>query len=736
MAYISPKTRRIGLIVIAFVAVFAWLTLAGVGHAQESTDQPTIDYHYSNDTVTWQVDDNPYPYTLSALSKTDSVTVASGSTISTGIESTFEWENNGHTLYYSYIDYVDFNDPSETPWVIEQIPVGDEQTGENAYSLNKSHWDDQGTGYELARFSNFETQQQWEWGNNGNDIYRLGSFGDFYVHDASDPYNVSSVNDTPTTYTLPEATAFSFTDNGNRLLLGTSDGEIIEGTLSTAWDISTYTEGDTISYQGSRIYSLDVINNERVYIGADSEYRLSTPGDYSTYEFVASKDIATQRFEWADEGEKLFSIATPASPETAGDLVKWESDVRNIHAEESDGAVISGSEVTTSDSTGSFTYSPDMYQQIQLYAESAANPSLSTISDQLAIYGDGNMSIREEQTNDLITQSVNVTAYGEESGIYTFETSDGMIDITGLPDQSYTFVASSDGYVSRNRYVETIGNVESLYLLSNQTSRVTSQFLLQDTTNTFSSDSRLIIERSIPTNGNDWETIYSDTFGTAGVTVELQENIRYRISLENDEIRRTIGPYRATISESITISPESGEIEIGGEGGWFAGASYDDDNINVRFHDPSDTVDSILITVYERGNESNTLAVNDEYIDPSDVRAEYAVPNQYNESNWIVEITVERNGESTTIGFTVGPTLDTVPANLSPMWRNVISVIIILTFGLGFSVISRAMGAIVLACVAGLLWWLGWLAGATAGVLITAYAFIAIAYGIYTKTIR
>lgn len=713
---------------IAVALLLAGVLITTVGAQEAGEGSATIEYNYSSGAVEYELNDSLFEsYQFDAISEPTQYTPFSVG--SSDAPTQIQWADNGNSLYFSDGDGTIYQvtvsepyNPSSSEFQYSQaVPASDGSTRIKDFQVSD---DGQELIYMMADFT-----------SGSSDTLRQVSLGTAY-----DVTSMGSTDDHTLAAGLNNYYSFEITNDGQTIYKN-DDSILWDNQLGSAWDISTagswgfvdtyhteFSTVDDIEFGGSNDELLTIYpegTNEILVLEGLHGPREPTVVSRTEVESIES-------FTWSETGQELFVSRADTTTTTAIDgytINDYEGSLRDNNDE-----IIES--IGTVSETGQIPYSADMLETgIYLQWNAVTDSSYSGSSNAISIYGSGEMSIRDEQTNELITDTVNVTAYGEQSGIYSLDTSDGTIDITGLPNQAYTFSVTSDGYTQRNKYVEQLGNVDNLYLLSNQTDQVTSQFILEDTTNTFDSESRLIIERSVEGNGNDWETVYSDSFGVEGVTATLQEDVRYRISLENDEIRRTIGPYRATISEVVTISPESGEIEISSEGSWSAGASYSNDNINVRFHDPTNAVDSVSITIHERGNESNTLAVNDEYVDPTDLRAEYAVPDEYNESNWIVEITAEHAGESTTIGFQVGPTLDTVPSDLDPLWRNVISVIIILTFGLGISVINRAVGAIVLACVGGLLWWIGWLAGATAGVLITAYLFIAIAYGIYTKTL-
>lgn len=417
-------------------------------------------------------------------------------------------------------------------------------------------------------------------------------------------------------------------------------------------------------------------------------------------------------------------------------IYPWASDV-NVSFYDTNDDTLLHSEIVSQETT--ITYSWETNGGIQTYNVTAnATNGDSYSSDEIRIVSSGATSVRSEQTGELVESEVTTTLFGENGAIYERNTSDGLLDYSDIPNQAYTIQVSSDNRYTRTRYVSSLDDLSTLFILNDSVETITAQFTLEDTTGEYDSDSILIIGRPIDTgNGTMYRTIVADQFGTEGLSTELEQDRRYRVTIRNEGGRtQVLGPYRGTISETVTITPGSGTIEIESEGTWSAGATQVGDTIRVAYNDPIGATDSVSISIHERGNQSNALIANDTFVSPSNLSAEYSVPEQYNGSNWIVQLTVDRDGESTTITYVVGPQQTIVPANLDPMWQQAFGVVILLTFGLAFTTLNRAAGAIALACVGGLLWWIGWLAGATAGVAVVAYLFIAIAYGIFTKTVR
>lgn len=720
-------------IAVAFVFVVLLGGLVLVTHAQENESGPAIDgsYDYGNGEVDYEIDGNPFidHYNFSALQAN---TTYSGDT----------------TLDRLSVESFVMNETGDTYWYTSNAPVQMHEV-----NLNEP--------FDISTQSNTQTYsistagsiEGLEWSDDGSRLFNListsgaSSIGEYSM--SSDFSFDSPPGFSDSISANHELDGLKWINDGEQLLsYNVTDGNLVVidcnvdaagepyslGTLSgNSCDFNTKNTPGTTDVSDidtnddeSKIYLTDE-SGEVIEYDFSNDYELSNPRTHT----IPGTDNPPEEIEWIKGGEGLMAMDVLGS-EIYGYSNRAPIDV---WLEDSDGEEIPDTRTqTTSGESGSISYSSELYQQVTVNYESERYPSLSNESDPISIYGDGVIEIRSERDNSLIDEPMNVTAYGEESGIYSLDTSDGTIDITDLPDQQYTFSVSGDGYLLRNRQVAELGGVSTLYTLSNDTDTITSQFTLQDTTNTYDSDSRLVIQRAIM---NNWETVYADSFGTEGVTVQLEEDTRYRIALETEEgERQVLGPYRSDISQTVSISPSSGVIPIESEGSWSAGASYSNDRVYVRFDAEGSDVSEVSIDIHERGNESNTLASDDTYTDVDDLQVNYPVPPQYNETNWRVSIEVSSDGSTETVGYLVGPSPDIVPAQLDPMWQQIIATIVLVSFGMAFSVLNRAVGGIAVGIVGGILFWIGWLNGVTVGAAVSLYLFLAVVYAIFDKSIR
>jgi len=114
-------------------------------------------------------------------------------------------------------------------------------------------------------------------------------------------------------------------------------------------------------------------------------------------------------------------------------------------------------------------------------------------------------------------------------------------------------------------YVSNIYEQQAIYLLNtSEVQTVTNRFVLDDSTGQFGSSSVLKIQRTVEINGTQtWRTVTADQFGVEGVTATLEEGVRYRIIVRNEDgYEELVGPYRAEVTEQVQVSPSSASIDL------------------------------------------------------------------------------------------------------------------------------------------------------------------------------
>lgn len=348
----------------------------------------------------------------------------------------------------------------------------------------------------------------------------------------------------------------------------------------------------------------------------------------------------------------------------------------------------------------------------------------------------GFIFIRNETNGDMIVDTVNVTVRFDNGTIVTNRTvSDGTLDMTGLPTHEFVVILDpQSNFYGRTVYFPNVIGNRSVYLLNKNFTANEVRFVLNDPTGQFSSESLLYVKRAINVSGtNRYRTIHSDYFGAEGVTTELQNDTRYQIYVRNEEGEmQRIGPYRSDVSETVEVQPGTPSVDLGNfSQGWAYNASLTNRTLEVRYSDPEQETQQLTIYIYEKGNKTNRLRPNDTFYALGNLSTVYTLTKNESQKTWVVIYDVERDNESYVLRETVQNNPDVTLPDLDREWRLIAGMAMLFIFAGAFSVLNVAVGAIMISIAGGLLWFTGWLTGATTGIAIVLYMFLAIVYSIY-----
>lgn len=344
------------------------------------------------------------------------------------------------------------------------------------------------------------------------------------------------------------------------------------------------------------------------------------------------------------------------------------------------------------------------------------------------------VEIRDELTQELLNESleVEVSFFGDPGEtILTRTTSDGIVDLSGLdPDQAYVISASpvndSSNYIDRRVYLPDITEQATVYLLNeSQTDSVEIEFILEDQTGEFDAEGTyLIVSKAFETGSagenttvEEYRQISGDLFGAAsGYSVVLEEGIRYKLTLENDDgKRRELGHYQPERSEAITL--DVGELS------WNLPREVQEDVqwdferfeqggreiIRVQINDSEQELDDVHVQIYETDNQSNVI-YDEVHPGPyGELTITQTIPSQYeNVTSWTIDWVADKN--STVGGQTI---LGTGSYGIGlPVESGILAIFsgLLLTFISGFfSVRVSELGMIIMPLCALGLFAMGWL---------------------------
>lgn len=332
---------------------------------------------------------------------------------------------------------------------------------------------------------------------------------------------------------------------------------------------------------------------------------------------------------------------------------------------------------------------------------------LSTTSQTFSLKTTAELYIYNESDPDtLIKENVSVeVTFFEKTGknVFTRSASNGVVNMTGL-DTDSTFIvrASANNYYDRTIIINSLFEEQRVYLLNKSVASVENQFVLNDLSGQFGDEAQLIIQRPLKINGStSYQRIVAAGFGVTGHTTVLEQGVRYRVLVANDERQRVIGSYLASDAGKVTL--DVGEIiypKPDGSGVAFSATEVtenDQQYIRVRYNDTKGLTEQLQITIHERGNASNVLASYDQ-VDVQTVMLK--PPVQQNKTSWVVNVTADRGDTTFSVVYPVGGNYR-VPLPIDATWLGTIGMVILTFITALYQSRLATVGSIIVVLVAG-----------------------------------
>ena len=359
--------------------------------------------------------------------------------------------------------------------------------------------------------------------------------------------------------------------------------------------------------------------------------------------------------------------------------------------------------------------------------------------------GPSQLEIRNLKTQELIRNSSNpitveVEFFAQDGEVISRSTTDGTIDLAGLPaDQRFSVtVEAGTDFVTRQVIIPSILEQDTAYVLPKaNTTTVQPRFVLQDPSQRFDTeDSEILIERPIE-QGNDtrFVAVAGDRVGLQGFNPVLEQGQRYRIRVRDPTSgrERQLGAFTPTVAEQVTLEVTDVEFDSVSETDgleWTAryveGDNQDAIEFILRDDEPTQ---SLEYRIYPRGQPNNTL-VRDTAT--GNVTISEPVPPSQNDSVFVVEFDLKRgNGETVSAQRQVSSdSLPVGPSGLAQNWQTVIAMLILVGVAGLFGAANPGVGGIATAMTGGVFFLLGWLPDDTGGLMVGLAIFIAVlSYG-------
>jgi len=195
---------------------------------------------------------------------------------------------------------------------------------------------------------------------------------------------------------------------------------------------------------------------------------------------------------------------------------------------------------------------------------------------------------------------------------------------------------------------------------------------------------------------------------------------------DGDQLR--LGAERIVGDRQITIRPDAPGIDLPSvpDRGWDFTAERENGVVQWSFIDETGSTELLDVTVRERFTDE--ILVNESYLNPKEVIGSVEASE---DGDYVVEW--ERTGETTNSGEEIiSERVDAALTDIIPDDVRMAAGIIALLLVVGSASAVSATSAVVVApVVGGLLWWFGWLQGATGPAAITIAMLFAALFAFY-----
>ena len=488
-----------------------------------------------------------------------------------------------------------------------------------------------------------------------------------------------------------------------------ADGDV---RLSAPGPAQATINNDTYGGDTMTVGQIDATSNPLTIERTDGLGPLTVSGSATS---MVVGDIAlddnTTDFELAAAGQTTVTVNVP-------------SDIDGVQAVDSTGTPVAGDE-DTGDGTAELTFDAGTY-------------------DVRLQNGPSTLEIRDIQTQELITETSNGTAinvelqfFGDDGAVEVRNTTNGTIDMSGLPiDQRFSVsVDGGDEYVQRQILIPSLLEQRTAWLLNQSVDveTVEPRFTLVDPSNQFDTqESEVVLERPIEINGStEYEAVAGDRIGINGFDAILERDQRYRVVVRDPASGsvRELGEFVPTQSEQVTLEVQDVEFDSEAEVEgleWTARYVESDagDEIEFIFRDEFET-QSLTYEIHERGNESNVLASGSA---SGNVTIAEPVPPGDEGTVWEVSWESKRgNGEELSATRPVSTDdLPVGPSQLPQQWQIIISMLALFGVAGLFGAANPGLGGIAVAGVGGFFYLAGWLPDATGGIMVMLAMLIAV----------
>lgn len=328
--------------------------------------------------------------------------------------------------------------------------------------------------------------------------------------------------------------------------------------------------------------------------------------------------------------------------------------------------------------------------------------------------GDYVIEIREIAPNNPLVDNVNVEFRIYQEGtdrIFVRNSTTGRITTGDLPqDSAYSITVKSDGYVTRQTFIEDPRRQQTVYLLNNSSTSQIVRFNIDDRTGDFNENVRVQVERSINTSSspNDEERFQVVAGEIVGSQLEfqtvLEKDVRYRISVANargDE--RQLGSFLIKSDQIIdlVISGINVGYSVPDDGPQInatqtVNETSGDKSLRLFVQDPSQGTTNVQIDVVDFANRDDVIDSGFASGPIGEFSYSTTVSGADADKRLVAVVTYQFEGDEVTTVVPFGGSKYSLLPGLDPDWRAIFGVGFLLVLGGVFSVANARIGALVI----------------------------------------
>lgn len=327
----------------------------------------------------------------------------------------------------------------------------------------------------------------------------------------------------------------------------------------------------------------------------------------------------------------------------------------------------------------------------------------------------GSIKIKTISRNpQLVDNSTNVTIRlfeADTERVIRRTTSSGEISLAEFPEQTkFTAVAAADGFVTRRTFISQIREQQRIYLLDNSTTTSLVRFTIEDRTGQFSGDAQttLKISRSINTSksasdNEEYQIVSGDIVGgQLTFDAELQENIRYRVSVSNqDGDTRQLGAFliKGNRNINLVISGIDQGVDVPDNGPVITTNKIDGNNsktVEFTYTDNQSETDAVEVRIENAANSSDVIAKGEKTGNISEFKYQAQVSGSDAEKRLVANYSYDRNGQQEQAAEALGKNSFPLFTQLDQGYQTIFGVGFLLISASLFSVANVRIGAIVL----------------------------------------